>query len=150
MGVEPYNYQNFVSLGPVFVFKQYDYCSRSTFQRRFNVSLDFENPKFCEENYCNNYTLSFLSANAQNLVFFVTEFLLTNSTAMCVRMATINHLSWRKSKMEVVSPLIRFINHGKSVENSWNLIRLFHILQMCSHQCAISTKKTLSYIKMIS
>jgi hypothetical protein len=147
MGLEPYNYQNYASLGPIFVFKEYDYCSQSIFQKRFNVSLDFENPKFCEENYCNNYTLSFLSANAQNLLFFVNEFLLTNSTAMCVRMATINQLSLRKSKMEVVSPQIRSTNLGKSVENSWNLKKLFHIPHF--HQCVISTKITISCIKMI-
>jgi hypothetical protein len=96
IGLEPYNYQNAILFGPTFVFKQSDQCSQSIFQRRFNVSLDFENPEFCEENYCNHYTLSSFSISLQILAFFVTEFLLTNSNVMCVLMATTNQILLRK------------------------------------------------------
>jgi hypothetical protein len=38
------------------------------------IQLNLKNPNFCEENYCDNYTLSSLSTIQQNWIFFVKEF----------------------------------------------------------------------------
>jgi hypothetical protein len=63
-----------IAIGPTSPIQFVDFCSLKKFSEQFNHSLDLGNSKFCENNYCNNYTLSSLSEVNQSLIFFVTEY----------------------------------------------------------------------------
>jgi hypothetical protein len=150
LGLQPLNDQNFAMHGPVNIQKNANLCSRSYFLSFFkNKTLELENPNFCEENYCNNYTFSSFSTSQQIRLFFVTEFLLTNSNVILAPMDTINLPLLKKSEMEVVYTLMSFINHGRSVENSWNLMNWFQF-KVIQLQFVILIVKIDYFFKIIS
>jgi hypothetical protein len=124
IGVQKLSEDNFALFGPVFVYKNLEFCSNVPLTIN-NTQFDIENPAFCENNYCTNYTLSSLPLVWQTRLFFVTDILLTNSIVTFAVLDTTNHFSLKKLEMEAVRSLMNSINHGWNVENSWNLKILF-------------------------
>jgi hypothetical protein len=68
------NKDNFLAIGPIGPANNFDFCSLSTFQKSFNQSLDISDPKFCENNFCHNYTLSNRTLDEQLQIFYVNSF----------------------------------------------------------------------------
>jgi hypothetical protein len=68
------NRDNFIGIGPTGNDYNFDFCSFSSFQKTFNQSLDIYDPKFCEKNFCINYSLSNRTLDDQLYIFYVKSF----------------------------------------------------------------------------
>jgi hypothetical protein len=137
------NRDNFIGIGPTGNDYNFDFCSFSSFQKTFNQSLDIYDPKFCEKNFCINYSLSNRTLDDQLYIFYVKSFQFIHQQChVCVfgfnQSSFVENVKSGKCK-----------SHGKSVVKSWNTMNL-QSLQTFQPHFAILSKTMLIFIKMIS